>query len=101
MVRDLRNGRVLHDVPTGTPSQPRPEDIGVGPAVAIVVKSDGAVAWIVESGFMPTEYQVHAVDKTGSRLLASGTNIVPSSLKLTGSKLQWTQGGTRALTVLN
>jgi hypothetical protein len=101
VVVDLRSGKILHEVPTGTPSQPHPGDIGVGPAVAIVVKRDGAVAWIVESGFMPSEYQVHAVDKTGSRLLASDTNIAPSSLKLTGSKLQWTQGGTQASTVLN
>jgi len=93
VVRDLRNGRVLRRLPTGTINPPKPSVVGIGRAVAIVVKSDGSVAWIVESDYETAEYQVHAVDKTGSRLLATGTNIAPSSLKLTGSTLHWTQGG--------
>ena len=91
IVRNLRTGRIVHRVPTGTSTIPTPRSIGIGPAVAIVVKSDGSVAWIVESG--TSEYQVHAVDKSGSRVLASGTNIDPHSLALAGSTLYWTQGG--------
>src|SRR4029077_2404120 len=55
-VRHLGTGRVLHKVPTGTPTPPnRPHLrlVGNGFAVAIVVKSDGAVAWINESGVLP------------------------------------------------
>jgi len=37
-------------------------------------------------------YEVRAVDKTGSRLLASGGDIDPTSLALAGSTLYWTQG---------
>jgi hypothetical protein len=66
--------------------------------VAIVVKSDGSVAWIVESS---SEYQVRAVDKSGSRVLSSGTNIDPHSLALAGSTLYWTQGGKPKSAMLN
>ena len=71
VVRDLRTGRLLHRVPTGT-SAP------TGPAAkAIVVKSDGAVAWIVDTA---GGYQVRAVDRTGSHVVAIGSDIAPGSL---------------------
>lgn len=91
VIRDLRTGRIVHRVPTGTPTEPTPRYVGLGSAVAIVVKSDGSAAWIVAPG--TSEYQVHAVDKSGSRVLASGTNIDPHSLALAGSTLYWRQGG--------
>jgi len=109
IVRDLRTGRVLHRTPTGTPLQPRSDYVGVGNAVAIVVKSDGSVAWIADdyersSGAgTPSEtryFDVEAVDSSGSRLLASGTNVDPSSLALAGNTLYWTQGGKPASTAL-
>ncbi len=102
IVRDLRNGRILHSVPTGTRLHPEPprteggitgQDVGSGPAKAIVDKSDGAVAWIVETDREEGSYQVHALDGSGSRLLAEGAEIEPSSLALAGSTLYWTQGG--------
>lgn len=100
VVRNLHTGRVLHIVPTGTPGAPpaNPGDIGIGGTTAIVVKSDGAVAWIVQviENAVPKDritYQVHAVDKTGSRVLASGPEIEPSSLALAGSTLYWMQAG--------
>jgi len=93
VVRDLRTGRVLHRVPTGTPSPPNPSFVGDGFAAAIVVKSDGAVAWIVQNGVDPSEYEVQAVDKTGGRLLAASADIDPSSLALAGSIVYWTQAG--------
>jgi hypothetical protein len=89
-VRDLRNGKVLHEVPTGTPNPSTPGLVGAGFTTAIVVKTDGAVAWIVEK---PLSYEVHAVDATGSRVLASGPGIERFSLALAGSTLYWTQGG--------
>lgn len=93
VVRNLLNGRVLHRVLTGTSPTPNPNNKGIGSVVAFVVKRDGAVAWMLEVGHPPFEYQVHAVDKHGSRVLASGPDIDPSSLKLTGSTLSWTQNG--------
>lgn len=93
LVRDLRTGRILHKLPTGTATVR--EWTGVGPTTEIAVNPDGAVAWIArvvdEQG--QHGYEVHAADKTGTRLLASGTNIAPNSLALAGHTLYWTQGG--------
>ncbi len=91
IVRELRNGRILHRVPTG-PSEP-PDRVGKGPATAVVVKSDGAVAWIVPTGIAPSTYEVRAVDKAGERLLAAGTDIGPTSLAVAGTTVYWTQEG--------
>jgi hypothetical protein len=102
VVRDLRNGRVLHRLPTGIPTMPpKNGDVGIGGATAIVVKADGAVAWIVAVNGAAVEYQVHAFDKTGNHLLASGSEIAPSSLALTGSTLYWLQGGKPMSATLN
>jgi hypothetical protein len=116
-VRDLRTGRLLHKVPTGMPLKPAPHYVGVGPIVGLVLKSDGSVAWIADDyerssvlgrkPFTIPYFDLYAVDKAGTRLLASGTNIDPSSLALSvgdfgvsgvlrtvvGSALYWTQGG--------
>jgi hypothetical protein len=99
IVRDLRTGRVLHRVPTGTSTSP--EDVGGGFTSGIVVKNDGAVAWIVEIRYHPVEFEIHVVDRQGSRILASGTNVDPQSLALAGSTLYWTQGGKPSSTTLN
>ncbi len=107
IVRDLRDGRVLHEVPTGTqaptsvPSAPEPPQVGIGPVAALVVKADAAVAWIVATGRVNGTYQVHAIDETGSRVLASGADIDPSSLALAASTLYWMQSGTAFSAKLN
>jgi hypothetical protein len=93
LVRNLRTGAIMYREPTGTRSIPSPNDVGAGATVAIVVKSDGAVAWILKTNADEGLYQVHAVDASGSRLLASGSDIDPHSLALAGSTLYWTQGG--------
>lgn len=108
VVRDLRNGRVLHRVPTGVSARPsQVGNVGIGRTTGLVVKGDGAVAWIVATGEeLPNgeeqgTFQVHAVDSSGSRVLASGANIDPSSLALAGSRLYWMQGGVPMSAVLN
>ncbi len=93
VVRDLRDGHVLRRIPTGTRVTPKPLSVGIGPAVAIIVKRDGSVAWIVETIQELGGYQVHAVDRSGGRVLASSPDIDPSSLALAGSTLYWTEGG--------
>jgi len=101
VVRDLRTGRVLHEVPDGTPVKPEPGSVGNGTVVALVVKSDGAVAWIVGTDAEEGVYQVHALDESGSRVLATRDDIVPGSLALAGSTLYWTQGGQPRSATLN
>jgi hypothetical protein len=46
-------------------------------------------------------YEVHAADKAGSRLLATGANIEPNSLALVGNTLYWTQEGKPYFATLN
>ncbi len=103
LVRDLRTGRWVHRAFTGVARQPRNE--GVGPLSALVLKSDGSVAWVAEvaglSGYVPPEYEVHALDRSGSRLLASGTDIASHSLTLKGSALSWMRAGQPFSTVLH
>lgn len=93
IVRDLKNGRVLHNAPTGVTSPPNPHFVGDGPTTMIVVKDNGAVAWITDTVQSENRYQVHALDKTGERTLAVGSSIDPNSLALVGGTLYWTQGG--------
>jgi len=103
VVRDLRNGRVLHKIPTG-PSLSL-ATTGSGPVTIIVVREDGAVAWIAENDHLSSRetkyYEVHALDSTGSRMLAAGPNVEPLSLALAGNTLYWTQGGKPASTALH
>jgi len=76
-------------MPNGSPAEPG--DIGLGETTAIVVKSDGSVAWIVRTNDGP---QVRFADKTGEHLLAAASPAIdPNSLALAGSTLYWTQGG--------
>jgi hypothetical protein len=92
-VRNLVNGRVLHRIFA-------PDNENIGPVSALVVKRDGAVAWISEP-LAGGPIQVHAVDKTGSRLLASSEIIEPKSLALMGSTLYWAEAGKRKSAVLH
>jgi hypothetical protein len=93
VVRNLSSGRILHQVTTSM-LKPEVTSGSVGPTTAIVVKSDGAVAWIIETGYPgDVEYRVYAIDKSGRRLLASSADIVPYSLALAENTLYWTQGG--------
>ena len=95
VVRDLRTGRVIHDVLTGTMAQPRPGYEGIGPTTDVVVKPDGALAWIAV-GVIGAEYgvyQVHELDASGSRTLAVSPSIGPTSLAIAGSTLYWSEGG--------
>lgn len=101
VVRSLQTGRVLRKVPTGAKEKDHPKFVGDGQTTAIVVKADGAVAWITDTVQSENRYQVHALDETGERTLAVGSNIDPNSLALAGSTLYWTQGGKSFSTTLN
>jgi hypothetical protein len=68
---------------------------------SLVLKSDGAVAWIAtnflseicgpEHPSATIEVRVH--DRYGLHVLDSGPGIVPTSLRLSGSRLEWVDAG--------
>jgi hypothetical protein len=93
VVRNLQTGRVVYKAPTGAKDKDHPKFVGDGPTTAIVVKADGAVAWILDTVQSENRYQVHTLDETGEHIPAVGSNIDPTSLALAGSTLYWTQGG--------
>jgi hypothetical protein len=101
VVESLRTGRVLYRVPAGSSNHNR---VGFGSITSLLVKNDGAAAWIVGNGLgdLPsTAYEVGAVEANGSRLLAESSEIEPKSLALAGSTLYWTQGGKAMSASLN
>ena len=90
-VRNLRTGRLIHRIANGLPA--RPGHIGAGVTMAIVVKTDGSVAWIVRTGDGLDDLQVRSVDKTGEHVLASSPEVEPESLALAASTVYWSEGG--------
>jgi hypothetical protein len=94
VVKRLSDGVVLHQAPAIT--------IFLGPesgetVTSLVVKPDGAVAWIASgASILPNsrKVEVQLVDRRGQRRLDSGRAIVPGSLRLKRSKLTWLHGRT-------
>lgn len=64
---------------------------------AVVVKPDGAVAWIGQGGSIihpgRREIEVNRADSRGQALLDSGTGIDVRSLRLRGSTVSWRHAG--------
>lgn len=101
-VEDLRDGRVLHKVPTGTPLESGQKYEGVGEVEALVLNAGGAAAWIARDSERSSHvgsfdevryFDIGSVDRSGYHLVAAGTDIDPQSLALAGGTLYWTQGG--------
>jgi hypothetical protein len=69
-----------------------------GEAVSLVLKSDGAIAWIARNylegcpSSPPATVEVRVHDRHGLRILESAPGIVPSSLRLSGSTVSWMNG---------
>jgi hypothetical protein len=100
VVRDLRSGRQLRALPASTSI--RVESFQV--VESLVVKSDGAVAWISEVssiiGRGSAQLEVQRADAGGHAVLESGRSIRTRSLRLRGSTLTWRDGsGTRSATL--
>jgi hypothetical protein len=63
---------------------------------SVVVRANGAVAWIgLEHSIVggSTAIEVHASGAGGDQVLDSGSRIDPTSLRLHGSRLSWSDGG--------
>jgi hypothetical protein len=92
-VRRLTDGAVLQDLPASSSAGPEFfQQVG-----SVVVKADGAVAWIgSESSIISRGHgviEVRAVDAGGARMLDSGQGIDSTSLRLRGSTLSWRHNG--------
>ncbi len=90
-VRRLSDGRLLARRPATTTAGVE----GFESVDAIVVRSDGAVAWIATArsiGSPRFVRQLQALDRRGLRLLDAGRALVPTSLRLRGSTLSWRHG---------
>jgi hypothetical protein len=88
-VRDGLTGRELLHVQSG---QTCDETYEGGPVTSLVLRADGAVAWIVE-GCPPNSGRTYEV-RTPKEVLASGTDIDPDSLRRTAGGITWVQGAT-------
>ncbi len=69
----------------------------------LVLKSDGAVAWIVtnvDGNLTPPGAVVGRLDSRGEATLATGNDIRAHSLRLQGSTLSWDQAGTTQTSTL-
>ncbi len=87
MVRRLDSGHILHQLDSTT--GPVPVE-GFQSVDSIVVKADGAVAWIVKVGSIvrpESETELNRVDRRGEATLTRSANLNASSLKLRGSQL--------------
>jgi hypothetical protein len=93
IVRRLTDGRALRSQ-AATSRTVGPEF--VQSVASIVVKADGAVAWIATANSIihrgSSDVEVDRVDTRGRALLDSGQGIDQRSLRLHGSRLTWRDG---------
>jgi hypothetical protein len=100
IIRRLDNGRTLHTL--GAVTQPiGPESFQrVG---SLVVKGDGAAAWIAGATSIirhGMEVEVDRIDRRGEKTLDGGPDIKSASLRLHSSRLSWRHGSaTRSATL--
>lgn len=99
VVIDLHTGRAIRKVHTHGRSC-RSGAFCYPDARQVVLKEDGSLAWVTESGRFSVESTLHAVDKNGSRILAVGETLPPGAvpnpignLMIQGDSLYWTQEG--------
>jgi hypothetical protein len=101
VVRRLSDGAVLHTAPA-TSRFPGAESYQS--LTAVVVKADGAVAWIGEARSIigrGVVIEVHRYDGGGQAQLDHGTGIAARSLRLRGSRLSWLHAGHTRTAILS
>jgi hypothetical protein len=92
VVRRLGDGKVLH---TAVAVSRNTGAESFQSVTALVVKSDGAVAWIGGSRSIGGRQalEVHRIDSRGQAVLDRGAGIAPRSLRLRSSRLSWLDSG--------
>jgi len=92
VARNLENGHILHREPATSVSLVEQE----GGLQSIVVKADGSMAWVATEQSLGNQrrlLQVRKDDRGGDALLGSSLAVLPSSLRLHGSRLTWRVAG--------
>jgi hypothetical protein len=101
VVRRLTDGKVVHTAPaTATVTEPE----SFQSISALVVKPDGAVAWIGESHSIVGHgglVEVDRFDRRGEAKLDGGVGIADTSLRLHRSQLSWRHSGRERSGTLN
>lgn len=101
LVQRLSDGRQLRML-SATTSPRAPESYEQ--VASLVVRADGAVAWIGVAHSIvrhTQDIEVHRGDRRGSRELDSGPAVIPGSLRLVGTTLTWRHGtATRTASLL-
>jgi hypothetical protein len=100
-VRRLSDGKRLVD-DSATLASTGPESFSA--LDALVLKRDGAVAWISDSQSIVRpgkEVEVVKHDSAGQKLLDSGGGIQPTSLRLQGSTVSWVNAGVKRSAALS
>jgi hypothetical protein len=102
VVRRLDTGRVLRRLAGTTGTQP-PE--AFQSVKSVVVKADGAVAWIAAGGSIIRPHsnteEVDRSDRRGEATLERSTKLDLKSLRVEGSRLSWREGNAvRSATLL-
>jgi hypothetical protein len=91
-VLDVRTGRSHGADAVADVAAPRPDARNA--VTAIVLRPDGAVAWIARNDdIQPARYEVLALGAGRPALLATGPDIDPASLAVAGSRVYWTAAG--------
>ncbi|HJS96027.1 MAG TPA: hypothetical protein VJ741_17325 [Solirubrobacteraceae bacterium] len=92
VVRRLTDGTIVKELgATRAVGAEAFESIG-----SVAVLANGAVAWIGSEHSIVghrSAIEVHTAGAGGDRVLDSGPNIVPASLRLHGARLSWVDGG--------
>jgi hypothetical protein len=99
-VRQVASGRLQFTHQAGAVAGPE-SYTSVG---SIVVRSNGALAWIAQSHSIVAHRnatEVLARAGSGVRILGQGAGIDPASLRLAGSRVSWRQSGTRRSATLS
>ena len=97
---DLHTGATVATAPATTPENRAESFVTVA---SMVLDAHGTVAWIGQRsaiGVSTPTLEVHTLNATAARLIASSTTIAPKSLKLHGETLTWTNAGHTKTTTL-
>lgn len=93
-VKELRTGRLVHNTSaiTGLPDRP---DFTLKPGVTdLELQATGDVAWIARNVYVrPVQLEVFSLRGSRKRLLDAGTEIAPTSLRLTSTGARWLSSG--------